>query len=277
MSRDFTPQMHYLISRENPEMYRSQMTFTIAGQEPIKKFTDEQLGLMAKYETLYPITADIFFDLRDKMSESDFERLNETFKELVNTPKLDWGKFPTELVKYYTGELDPSFHYHEENDRLFKEWVMDEFCKDPVKGEFNICINPFHNQEIAPDGYEVYLLIKSAENDYSAFFANFEAPELTETEKDRGICLSAQYRKIGDFYELCDVSYHKNDDGNGWFVGSASDDYLMNVEDMPRIERIDKICKEFIEGYEHGEISDKDYSFEEVDEMFTAPDGLDEI
>jgi len=133
MSRDFTPQMHYMISRENPYMYQSQITCTIAGQEPAPMFTEEQLELMKKYDTLYPITIDFFFELRDRMSERDFERLNDTFKELVITPQREWDKFPEELVKYFKGELDPSFYYHEDNDRLFKEWVFDKFCKDPLK------------------------------------------------------------------------------------------------------------------------------------------------
>ena len=118
MSRDFTPQMHYMISRENPHMYQSQITYTLVGQEPAPMFTEEQLELMKKYDTLYPITIDFFFELWERMSERDFERLNDTFKELVAAPQKDWNRFPEELVKYFKGELDPSFYYHEDNDRL---------------------------------------------------------------------------------------------------------------------------------------------------------------
>ena len=49
MGADFTPQMHYIASRRNPELYTSQLTFHIVGQEPVEKFTKEQLELMKQY------------------------------------------------------------------------------------------------------------------------------------------------------------------------------------------------------------------------------------
>ena len=150
MSRDFTPQMHYMISREYPLIYQSQITYTFSGQEPAPMFTEEQLELMKKYNTLYPITIDFFFELRDRMSERDFERLNDTFKELVITPQREWDKFPEELVKYFKGELDPLFYYHEDNDRLFKEWVLNKFCEDPVKDK-KTCSHRKENKSIERD------------------------------------------------------------------------------------------------------------------------------
>ena len=121
MSRDFTPQMHFLVSKEHPEIYSGNFIIKIEGQPDKKMFTDEQMQLKEKYKTFYVCASDIFFKIYEKYSIEQFERINKLIEELVST--TDESKFPKQLVDWYYGKLDKNFYYHERNDEMFCEWL----------------------------------------------------------------------------------------------------------------------------------------------------------
>ena len=121
MSRDFTPQMHYLVSKEYPEIYSGNFIIHIEGKPDRKMFTDEQMQLKEKYKTFYICAADIFFKIYEKYSTEKFEKINNLIESLVEA--TDTSSFPNELVEWFEGKLDKNFYYHERNDELFLEWL----------------------------------------------------------------------------------------------------------------------------------------------------------
>ncbi len=121
MSKDFTPQMHYAVSKQYPEIYMGNMIIHIEGKPDTKMFTDEQMELKSKYKTFYICAADIFFKIHEKYSTEKFEKINNLIESLVET--TDTSSFPNELVDWFEGKLDKNFYYHERNDELFLEWL----------------------------------------------------------------------------------------------------------------------------------------------------------
>ena len=121
MSRDFTPQMHYAVSKQYPEIYMGNMIIHIEGKLDTKMFTDEQMELKSKYKTFYICAADIFFKIYKKYSTEKFEKINNLIESLVEA--TDTSSFPNELVDWFEGKLDKNFYYHERNDELFLEWL----------------------------------------------------------------------------------------------------------------------------------------------------------
>ena len=121
MSKDFTPQMHYAVSKQYPEIYMGNITIHIKGKPDTKIFTDEQMELKAKYKTFYICASDIFFKIYEKYSTEKFEKINSLIESLVET--TDTSSFPNELVDWFEGKLDENFYYHERNDELFLEWL----------------------------------------------------------------------------------------------------------------------------------------------------------
>ena len=121
MSKDFTPQMHYLVSKEYPEIYSGNFIIHIEGKPDRKMFTDKQMQLKEKYKTFYVCAADIFFKIYEKYSTEKFEKINNLIENLVVTE--DTSSFPKELVDWYQGKLDKAFYYHETNDEMFCEWL----------------------------------------------------------------------------------------------------------------------------------------------------------
>ena len=121
MSRDFTPQMHYAVSKQYPEIYMGNMIIHIEGKPDTKMFTDEQMELKSKYKTFYICAADIFFKIYKKYSTEKFEKINNLIESLVEA--TDTSSFPNELVEWFEKKKKKNFYYHERNDELFLEWL----------------------------------------------------------------------------------------------------------------------------------------------------------
>ena len=121
MSKDFTPQMHYLVGKQHPEIYLNNITIKVKGVPDKKMFTDEQMALKEKYKTFYICAADIFFKLYKKYDIEKFEKINSLIEELVKAS--DTSTFPKPLVDWFYGRLDEAFYYHKRNDEMFCEWL----------------------------------------------------------------------------------------------------------------------------------------------------------
>lgn len=140
MSRDFTPQIIHYVSKEYPDLYLSNITFTneLTGERK-KMWTDEEMSVRANYERIAILFTDRFIELYNSVPENIRDKyctiLNnfaKTIEEADDNNQVDSCKVPEEFKLWYLGKLDPSFYYHEENDQLFFNW-----CKEFIK-EINL-------------------------------------------------------------------------------------------------------------------------------------------
>ena len=130
MGRDFTPkQIHDINTKVYPGLYMSNVIWTTADGKSTPMYSEEDMSIRKEFPIFATIFTDRFLELYHWAEKNGYtERVKEIEKMLtrfVEQEKTDdISSYPTELVKWYRGELDPHFHYHEENDELFYDWLI---------------------------------------------------------------------------------------------------------------------------------------------------------
>lgn len=131
MSRDFTPEQLFLVDLQGKnELRNSTITYTLQGGEEIR--ADNHLA-----KDRYPELSFLYspFDELYKQYESDrkalelLDKIEATLKD-CETELLEGaasnpfkGEYDDTVEAWFKGKLDESFYYHEENDRLFGEYL----------------------------------------------------------------------------------------------------------------------------------------------------------
>ncbi len=131
MSRDFTPQIIYFVNKQYNNLYLNNIIFTdnTTGKSH-KMFTDEEMRIRYKYPTFATLYTDnfikLYHDLPSYKIRHVFEYMDEILKDITYADENGWSlnSYPETIIKWYKGELDPNFYYHEHNDDLLHEWIM---------------------------------------------------------------------------------------------------------------------------------------------------------
>lgn len=135
MSRDFTPQMIHYVSKQYPDLYLSNVTFTDCQTGESKKmWTDEEMKIRAKYERIAILFCDRFVELYNSLPKEKKDKYSiilnnfaKTIEEADDNNRIDECKVPEQFKLWYLGKLDSDFYYHEENDQLFFDWCKKFF------------------------------------------------------------------------------------------------------------------------------------------------------
>ena len=129
MSKDFSPQMHWFSYLRFPDMYTSNITWTINGKS-FPMYSDEELADRKNHIAVQVLAADIYKKIRDILSNEKFETLNETLQKLAETDAAgsDTSAFPKEMTDWYFNRHD---HYcREPNDEGFLSYLKSSYAKD---------------------------------------------------------------------------------------------------------------------------------------------------
>lgn len=122
MSRDFSPREHWLAEKQFEGLHFSNIIMHIGDKkEPL--YSEEELCDRKEHRYLAVLGADIYRLLREKLSEEQFSKLNDTLGKLVEADmnKGDCSIFPKEMVCWYYNKNN--HYYHEPNDEEFMEYI----------------------------------------------------------------------------------------------------------------------------------------------------------
>ena len=130
MGMDFTPHQIHLVSLEHPDLYLSNIEWHMPDGSVHNMYTSEEQELRYRYQIFATLFTDLFLKFSSDLEEDERDKIlsmiNKTMEEFVkdDDENNDLSKYPEELKLWYYGKLDPSFYYHETNDRLFYEWLI---------------------------------------------------------------------------------------------------------------------------------------------------------
>ncbi len=118
MSKDFSPQMHWISYLRCPDIYLSNIMWTIDGKS-FPMFTEDELADRRNHVAMQVLASDIYGKIRSLLSDEDFESLNGTLQKLVDADVCggDMSAFPNEMLDWYFNRHD--HYYHEPNDEEF--------------------------------------------------------------------------------------------------------------------------------------------------------------
>ena len=129
MSKDFSPQMHWMVHLRYPEIHFSNIEMNFNGKRWMR-FTEEELADHRKHEVLWVLASDIYDDIKALLSPDDFEELCVMLKNLVeaDTQNKSTSSFPSEVTDWYYNRHD--YYYHEPNDKAFMEYLSNVYKKE---------------------------------------------------------------------------------------------------------------------------------------------------
>ena len=135
MSRDFTPRERYMVSMKmDPSYFMLNIKVKYGPADEEKSlFSEEEKQVILHYPIFGRAAPELLLSLK-KEGEKDPEKMNvllytveddlKTYGDGIDEMKDEID--PT-LKKWFDGKLDPSFYYREDNDRLFKDHLMEQF------------------------------------------------------------------------------------------------------------------------------------------------------
>ncbi len=128
MSKDFSPQMHWFSYLRFPDMYTSNVTWTVGG-ESFPMYTEDDLADRKKHIAVHVLGTDIYKKIREVLSNDKFEALNETLRKLAETDVAggDTSAFPKEMTDWYFNRHD--HYYREPNDEEFLSYLESSYAK----------------------------------------------------------------------------------------------------------------------------------------------------
>ncbi len=129
MSKDFSPQMHWFAYLRFPEIYSSNITWTV-GSESFPIYTEEELADRKTHIAVHVLGADIYKKIRKILSDEKFESLNGTLQKLAETDVSggDMSVFPKEMTDWYFNRHD--HYYREPNDEEFLNYLESSYAKE---------------------------------------------------------------------------------------------------------------------------------------------------
>ena len=125
MSKDFSPQMHWFAHMKFPELHFSNIKMNFKGERWLV-YTPEELEDRKKHPYVQVLASDIYGELRTVLTDKEFEDLNKTLQNLVESDisGKSTSSFPKEMTDWYFNTKD--YYYHEPNDREFMEYIKRE-------------------------------------------------------------------------------------------------------------------------------------------------------
>lgn len=137
MSRDFTPRDLYMADRflaeKGTPLRKTEITLTYDGKD-MGTINKAQLELQKKFPNLgflFERLPDVYQPGKFSKEETDAflagieDMLTALVERDCETGKAPDTEPPEPLRKWFHGELDTNFYYHETNDALFLEWLLD--------------------------------------------------------------------------------------------------------------------------------------------------------
>lgn len=133
MSRDFSPQMHWFAHKQFPDIHMSNIEMNFNGKKQMM-YTDEDMEDRRKHEYVQVLASNIYSNIRNLMSDKEFESFNDTLKDLVTADmeNKDLSKFPKEMVTWYRN--DNNHYYCEPNDEEFMNYLTKTYSKNKKIG-----------------------------------------------------------------------------------------------------------------------------------------------
>ena len=127
MSQDFSPQMHWHSYLRYPEIYTSNIEIFVNNKSVGFRFTDKEIADHKKHIALYVTASNIYHNLRELLSQTQFEKLSRMITLLTeaDTKGQNLSLFPKEVVSWYCNEHN--YYYSEPNDEKFLSWVQTHF------------------------------------------------------------------------------------------------------------------------------------------------------
>lgn len=131
MSRDFSPKQCWLANKESSQeipfgIYLQNFRWIINGEDHWA-YTDEELQDRRNHKYLAVTGADIYKDVRNFLTNENFEKLNTLIGEMIEAD--DDGKctssFPKEMTDWYFNRNN--HYYHEPNDEEFLDYIRREW------------------------------------------------------------------------------------------------------------------------------------------------------
>ena len=128
MSKDFTPKMFHLADRQ---YHISEVVFRDKDSDMIDQDTTEDMRrdfpnltfLLECFPDLYRMS------IRDVTLRSTLLEIEKILSEIIEkddadeTIRTDCEPYRT-IVRWYNGWLDPNYYYNDENNRLFRDWIL---------------------------------------------------------------------------------------------------------------------------------------------------------
>ena len=129
MSRDFSPRMHWAVNMQYKDLYFSNIKYTYKDKTEWM-YTGAELLDRKMHPYMHVLGADIYREIRDILSENDFDALD---KELGKLVEADFsGKstdgFPKEMTDWYYNKHN--HYYHEPNDEEFMEYIKKRYVME---------------------------------------------------------------------------------------------------------------------------------------------------
>ena len=134
MGRDFTPAERFLANKESGfEVYLQNLEFQV-GDSKGRMYTEEEQAIRLRYKICAVAMSGFFLSLYRHYPEEDRHRVFEKLEKMIGDMEAACLKgktaffqcdVPETMKDWFLGRLDKSFHYCEQNDQMFKEWVME--------------------------------------------------------------------------------------------------------------------------------------------------------
>ena len=133
MSRDYTPQQIYAVTKEFPDLYLSNLHYKM-GDKEWDAYTKEEMEVRKKFPHISTTFCDRFIALYNWIPDKDKEAFAGVIDGFIQQIEKDDdydnicnSTVPETLRRWYLGQLDPNFYYHEDNDDLFYQWCQDYY------------------------------------------------------------------------------------------------------------------------------------------------------
>lgn len=215
MSRDFTPEQHFLVDLSQKNAIRnSVLTWTSTEGKEIRIDNHLAKDRYPEFSFLY----ERFDELYKKYADNEkvlklFDRIEGSIKEAedqtMNGSLPFTTKFDTIVQNWFEGKLDPNFYYHETNDDLFSEFIEGEIKAMEHKGHGMIVVlagasgsgKDTLRNELEEQGYErlvTYTTRSPREGEQDGIDYNFVSPEWFKDKIEDGSIF--EYRQFGDKY-----------------------------------------------------------------------------
>lgn len=146
MSRDFTPAETYAfwqqIQKQGGESLLDSMESTLFSYngKTSPLYSEESMKNRRQYPLLGSLYAGRFDDLYGLLTKTEngtglLKKIENELNTIIQTKE---GNENSYVFKWFVGDLDPGFHYSQENDRLFFEAIQDELTYCPRIDETKI-------------------------------------------------------------------------------------------------------------------------------------------
>ena len=126
MSRDWTPRDLYYADVEFGIKGRIRFFRFIDGDAEFPMCSDTDEMLMSEYPNfgfLFGRAEELWQRLPEQARANAFKTIDRELTDIIETDNL----CETEISRWYFGELDENFYYHELNDELLMEYLLDRF------------------------------------------------------------------------------------------------------------------------------------------------------